>query len=223
MTYPMPRKEYPYSRVEECSWSPDEAARHLSELFTTDNAGYAVATSEHSRNVVELARDGWSSHQANTLRHMYGANRMYGDDDDDEEKPWWIACAKPILEAMISQLQEPLILMLLSSAGISVILGNKADALSIVFALLIVATVAAVQEWRSEAALEKLAHLVPLTCRVLRDGKIQDDFEACNLVVGDLVLLATGEYVTFFGVIRICFFWYQAHAHVHGRVGDITR
>jgi Ca2+-transporting ATPase len=81
----------------------------------------------------------------------------------------------------------------LGSAGISILLGNKADAISIGIALLIVSFVAAVQEYRSEAALEKLANLVPHTCTVLRDGQVMDGFLARELVVGDLVLLATGE------------------------------
>jgi magnesium-transporting ATPase (P-type) len=85
--------------------------------------------------------------------------------------------------------------MLLGSAAISITLGNRADAVSIGIALLIVSLVAAVQEYRSEAALEKLGNLVPHTCTVLRDGQVRDDFLAKDLVVGDLVLLATGEYV----------------------------
>ena len=83
--------------------------------------------------------------------------------------------------------------MLLSSALISVFLGNTTDAISIGIALLIVSLVAAVQEYRSEAALEKLANLVPPTCTVLRDGRVMDGFLARELVVGDLILLATGE------------------------------
>jgi magnesium-transporting ATPase (P-type) len=67
----------------------------------------------------------------------------------------------PILSALSGQLKEPLILMLLGSAGISIALDNTADAISIAIALLIVSLVAAVQEYRSEAALEKLANLVP--------------------------------------------------------------
>jgi Ca2+-transporting ATPase len=85
--------------------------------------------------------------------------------------------------------------MLLGSAAISLLLGNRADAISIGIALLIVSLVAAIQEYRSEAALEKLANLVPHTCTVLRDGQVRDSFLAKDLVVGDLVLLATGEYV----------------------------
>jgi magnesium-transporting ATPase (P-type) len=99
----------------------------------------------------------------------------------------------PIWSALYGQLKEPLILMLLGSAGISILLGNAADAISIGFALLIVSLVAAVQEYRSEQALEKLQHILPHTCTVLRDGLVQDHFLARDLVVGDLILLSTGD------------------------------
>ena len=56
----------------------------------------------------------------------------------------------PILQAFYDQLKEPLILMLLFSAAISLFLGNAADAISIALALSIVSLVAAVQEYRSE-------------------------------------------------------------------------
>jgi Ca2+-transporting ATPase len=74
-------------------------------------------------------------------------------------------------------------------------LGNYADAMSIAVALFIVSLVAAIQEYRSEAALEKLADLVPPTCTVLRDGQVLERCLAKDLVLGDLVLLSTGEYV----------------------------
>jgi hypothetical protein len=56
----------------------------------------------------------------------------------------------PIFRAFYDQLKEPLIVMLLFSASISLCLGNTADALSIGMALVIVSLVAAVQEYRSE-------------------------------------------------------------------------
>jgi Ca2+-transporting ATPase len=85
--------------------------------------------------------------------------------------------------------------MLLFSAVISIILGNTSDAISIGIALFIVSLVAAVQEYRSEKALEALENLVPHKCTVLRDGRVLTDFPAKELVVGDLVLLSTGDRV----------------------------
>ncbi|EED93486.1 predicted protein, partial [Thalassiosira pseudonana CCMP1335] len=101
----------------------------------------------------------------------------------------------PIITAFYDQLKEPLIIMLLFSAAISLFLGNSADAMSIALALTIVSLVAAIQEYRSEQALEKLADLVPHTCTVVRDGRAIDHFPAKQLVVGDLVMLSTGDRV----------------------------
>lgn len=124
---------------------------------------------------------------------------MGEDDDEEDAKKLWMFRKFPFLQpvgaALLEQLKEPLILMLLFSAGISILLGNAADAISIGIALLIVSLVAAVQEYRSEQALEQLAHLVPPTCTCLRDGRVMDHFPARELVVGDLVLLATGDKV----------------------------
>ncbi|KAL3783901.1 hypothetical protein ACHAW5_007045 [Stephanodiscus triporus] len=100
-----------------------------------------------------------------------------------------------VMRAFYDQLREPLILMLLFSATISLLLGNAADAISIGMALCIVSLVAAIQEYRSERALEKLADLVPHTCTVLRDGRPHDRFPAKELVIGDLVVLTTGDRV----------------------------
>jgi Ca2+-transporting ATPase len=44
-------------------------------------------------------------------------------------------------------------------------------------------------------ALEKLADLVPHTCTVVRDGRAHDKFPARELVLGDLVILTTGDRV----------------------------
>jgi Ca2+-transporting ATPase len=125
---------------------------------------------------------------------MYGSNVLTGGkEESDSNFLKKVPFLLPILSALASQLKEPLIIMLLLSAGISLILGNIADAVSIGIALLIVSLVAAVQEYRSELAIEKLTDLVPHTCTVLRDGQIYDNFPANGLVIGDLVLLATGE------------------------------
>jgi Ca2+-transporting ATPase len=179
---------YPYTRREECSWQPEDAARHLASL-ASNNPSLDAASS------TQLLSHGWSTRQIETLRRLYGTNCMTGDKGDEIATGLnrYAPCVPPVLSALVGQLKEPLILMLLGSAGISILLGNKADAISIGIALLIVSFVAAVQEYRSEAALEKLANLVPHTCTVLRDGQVMDGFLARELVVGDLVLLATGE------------------------------
>lgn len=180
---------YPYTRSEECSWQPEEVARHLASLATTSADSKSTASTH-------LLSHGWSTRQIQMLREHYGENRMPGEKADEEPDGIigrYFPCLSPVISSLFSQLKEPLILMLLGSAGLSLILGNTADAVSIGIALLIVSLVAAVQEWRSEVALEKLHNLVPPTCTVLRDGNVTDHYLARDLVVGDLVLLSTGE------------------------------
>lgn len=177
---------YPYSRAEECGWQPEEVARHLSTL-----------ADEKTSEPTQLLHHGWSTRQIHFLQSTYGKNVM-GHDDEEESANWLLRnfpFIQPVASAMFEQLKEPLILMLLFSAALSIALGNSSDAISIGIALLIVSLVAAVQEYRSEQALEQLAHLVPPTCTCLRDGRVLDHFPARELVVGDLVLLATGDRV----------------------------
>mmetsp|Transcript_67211 Transcript_67211/g.99571 ORF Transcript_67211/g.99571 Transcript_67211/m.99571 type:complete len:1054 (+) Transcript_67211:98-3259(+) len=146
-------------------------------------------------------RRGWSSEQVGVVRTLFGANILSGG-DKDEGAPNFLSracsfspCLYPVVMAFAEQLKEPLIIMLLGSAAISLCLGQTADAVSIGLALTIVSLVAAVQEYRSEKALEKLADLVPHTCAVLRDGRMRDGYPAKNIVVGDLVMLSTGDRV----------------------------
>ena len=162
---------------------------------------------EQDKTNEHLMSRGWSTKQARFLRLLFGKNVVQGKEDDDDGlkccnlipipelkclkriTPWFY----PIFGAFISQFNEPLNIMLLISAAISLILKQTADAISIGLALTIVSLVAAVQEYRSEAALEKLSDLVPHTCTVMRDGQVRDRYPAQDLVVGDSILLSTGE------------------------------
>ena len=99
-----------------------------------------------------------------------------------------------LLEKYIEQFKNPLILLLLASAFISICMGQFDDAVSITVAIIIVVTVAFVQEYRSEKSLEELNKLVPPSATCLRNGKIES-FLARNLVPGDVILLSTGDRV----------------------------
>uniref|UniRef100_A0A8C8DWE1 Cation-transporting P-type ATPase N-terminal domain-containing protein n=1 Tax=Oryzias sinensis TaxID=183150 RepID=A0A8C8DWE1_9TELE len=76
--------------------------------------------------------------------------------DISEDEPLW--------RKYMSQFKDPLILLLLASAVISVLMRQFDDAISITVAIIIVVTVAFVQEYRSEKSLEELGKLVPPEC-----------------------------------------------------------
>lgn len=88
--------------------------------------------------------------------------RDHGPNEIPHEEP------EPLWLRFIKQFQEPLIVLLLVSAGASVLLGNTDDAVSITVAVTIVVTVGFVQEYRSEKSIEALNHLVPAHAHLVR-------------------------------------------------------
>ncbi|CAG9538346.1 unnamed protein product [Cercopithifilaria johnstoni] len=98
----------------------------------------------------------------------------------------------PIWRKYLDQFNNPLIILLLTSAAISLLMGRGEDSISITVAIVIVVTVGFVQEYRSEKTLEHLNKLVPPTCHTIRDGH-EMQFLARELVPGDIVLLNIGD------------------------------
>uniref|UniRef100_A0A8C4YUN4 P-type Ca(2+) transporter n=1 Tax=Gopherus evgoodei TaxID=1825980 RepID=A0A8C4YUN4_9SAUR len=125
-----------------------------------------------------LCRNGPICHR----RTFHGWNEF----DISEDEPLW--------KKYISQFKNPLIMLLLASAVISIVMHQFDDAVSITVAILIVVTVAFVQEYRSEKSLEELSKLVPPECHCVREGRVEHTL-ARDLVPGDTVCLSVGDKV----------------------------
>ncbi|XP_038662245.1 calcium-transporting ATPase type 2C member 2-like isoform X1 [Scyliorhinus canicula] len=112
----------------------------------------------------------------------------YGWNEFEVSKP------EPIWKKYLGQFTNPLILLLLASAVISVITKNIEDAVSITMAIIIVVTVAFVQEYRSEKSLQELGKLIPPECNCIRKGQLEH-LLARELVLGDTVCISVGDRV----------------------------
>ncbi|KAJ7376668.1 ATPase, P-type (transporting), HAD super, sub IC [Desmophyllum pertusum] len=115
-------------------------------------------------------------------RKLHGLNEF----DHVEETPLW--------RKYIDQFKEPMIVLLLASGLVSVTMGQYDDAVSITVAIIIVVTVAFVQEYRSDKSVEAIKKLVPPGCHCIREGQVSD-FLARSLVPGDLVTISVGDRV----------------------------
>ncbi|PFH60195.1 hypothetical protein XA68_11324 [Ophiocordyceps unilateralis] len=135
---------------------------------------HARTTSAHARGVADEFASMTPSEAAAELRtsliHGLSPNEAltrlghYGPNEIPHEPP------EPLWLRFVKQFQEPLIMLLLVSAGASVLLGNMDDAISITVAVTIVVTVGFVQEYRSERSIEALNHLVPNHAHLVRGG-----------------------------------------------------
>ena len=137
-------------------------------------------------NIIEQFKSdanlGLTSVEVVSLQKIHGLNKL-----DEEEK-------EHIVLRYIDQFKDPLILLLLGSALLSVIVGQYEDAISIAVAVIIVGSVAFIQELKSEEAIEALHTLVPNRCNAVRNGQTIN-IGAEDLVPGDIIKLHTGDRV----------------------------
>ncbi|KAK3328813.1 hypothetical protein B0H66DRAFT_571605 [Apodospora peruviana] len=106
-----------------------------------------------------------SLHHGLTPAEALSRLRDYGPNEipHDDPEPLWLR--------FIKQFQEPLIVLLLVSAGASIVVGNVDDAISITVAVTIVVSVGFIQEYRSEKSIEALNHLVPNHAHLVRKSE----------------------------------------------------
>ncbi|RAR05049.1 calcium-transporting P [Stemphylium lycopersici] len=134
---------------------PHKRSATPSSITATHSLLSAQDTAQrHSTSVTH----GLSASDASARIHVHGLNEL----PHEEPEPLWLR--------FIKQFKETLILLLLGSAGVSFIMGNLEDAVSITVAVTIVVTVGFVQEYRSEKSIEALNQLVPHSAHIIRAG-----------------------------------------------------
>ncbi|GAA1646413.1 cation-transporting P-type ATPase [Nonomuraea maheshkhaliensis] len=100
----------------------------------------------------------------------------------------------PLWRRIATQLRDPLIIVLLIAAVLTVTTGDWADATVIMLVIVVNTTVGVVQEIRADRAITALAQLASPEARVVRDGR-QQQIPSSDVVVGDLLVLAEGDIV----------------------------
>ena len=138
-------------------------------------------------NQVSSSENGLSAQEAARRLEANGKNKLKEAQKDS------------LLKRFMSQLTDPMIIILLAAAAISGVLavaeGESFTDVIIILAVVIVNAVLGVyQESKAEKAIEALQEMSAATSRVLRDGKIIS-VHSEDLVVGDVVLLEAGDAV----------------------------
>ncbi|KAF4628745.1 hypothetical protein G7Y89_g9407 [Cudoniella acicularis] len=130
--------------------SSSSVAKSIADEFSV------LSSTETAQRLQTSLTAGLSPAEALSRLHDQGPNEL----PHDEPEPLWLRFLK--------QFKEPLILLLLCSAGASVVVGNSDDAISIAVAVTIVVSVGFIQEYRSEKSIEALSHLVPNYAHLIR-------------------------------------------------------
>ncbi len=135
---------------------------------------------EKTLDILKTTKNGLVSKEVEKRQEKFGKNKL------EEIKK------TTTFEIFIRQIKNPLIIILIIAASISVLLNEYIDAIVILFAILVNATIGFVQETKAEKTMESLKEMVKFEAVVLRDGsKIKLDIK--ELVPGDIVFLENGD------------------------------
>ena len=149
---------------------------------------YYKLSVDETLNELNADSAGLSSERAAERMAQYGPNKL-----KEAEKPgFW--------KRFVTQLKDPMLLILLAAAGVSALTGaiagesEWAETIIILAVVLLNAVLGVLQESKAEAAIEALQTMTAATCKVLRDGKMAA-LHSDELVPGDVVLLEAGDAV----------------------------
>ncbi|PRR83956.1 calcium-translocating P-type ATPase, PMCA-type [Clostridium vincentii] len=105
----------------------------------------------------------------------------------------------PIL-IFISQFNDFMVWVLLGATVVSGIMGDTADAITIIIIVIVNAILGFLQEFKTEKSLEALKNLAAPTCKVFRDGGVKV-LNSLYLTMGDMAILEAGDRIPADGVL----------------------
>ncbi|NLB30711.1 MAG: HAD-IC family P-type ATPase [Alcaligenaceae bacterium] len=151
----------------------------LKQVSTT--AWHAVSADEALRELSSSSK-GLSVNEARQRLHSYGPNAL--------PPPITV----PVWRRFLRHFNDPIIMLLLAAAVISMLFSHYIDAGVILAVVIINAIIGFVQEGRAEQSLSALRSMLSPTARVLRDGE-RVVLAVEELVPGDILLLDAGDRV----------------------------
>lgn len=98
------------------------------------------------------------------------------------------------LEVLGRQFVNVLIWILIAAAGVSAVIGEVADAVTILAIVALNGVLGFLQEWKAEKAVDALRQLLTPHCRVIREGETVV-IASTDVVPGDIVVLETGDQI----------------------------
>ncbi|MHC1722371.1 MAG: cation-translocating P-type ATPase [Aminipila sp.] len=144
---------------------------------------YELMSVEEVLNDFKIGKDGLSQEQVEHNKEKFGENKL------PEEKP-----VSPIV-VFFSQFKDFLVIILIVAALISVAMGKFESTMVIIAVLILNAVLGTVQHLKAEQSLKSLKALSSPKAKVIRGGE-KIEISSAEVVVGDLLVLDAGDYVS---------------------------
>jgi hypothetical protein len=159
--------------------SKEELEKLCKPVVPIDTVGQRLSTDISS---------GLSEAEAHRRLVLYGSNEL----TKESKMPLWLL--------FLSQFANLILIILLTAAVVSIIVGELVEGIAVIIIVLITATMGTYTEYSSGNALEALAQLTDPHTHVYRGGKLEI-VRTPELVPGDVVQLSPGDLVRSFQLI----------------------
>lgn len=147
----------------------------------TNNRSHSLSISD-SLKLTEASEQGLTTDESINRLALFGKNNL----PEPKRRGAWLQFAL--------QFHNPLIYVLMAAGAITFLLKDYVDTSVIIAVVFINALIGFVQEGKAEKALEAVRSMLASHAKVLRDG-VQHQIDAADLVLGDIVLLESGDKV----------------------------
>ncbi len=147
------------------------------------NIDWHILSIEESLKLLNLSIEGLTSEEAEKRLLIIGANEIKR------------LRRRTTFEMLLDQFKDFMILVLISAAIISGLVGELTDTIAILVIVILNGVIGFIQEYRAEKAIEALTKMAEPSATVKRDGKIQTILSS-KIVPGDIVMLEAGNIVS---------------------------
>ncbi|MGN1371090.1 MAG: cation-translocating P-type ATPase [Candidatus Coprovivens sp.] len=132
---------------------------------------------------VNSTEDGLTAEKASQLLATNGKNELPKPKQDS------------VIKLFFDQFKNPIELILVVTVVLSFVAKETVDAIALIFIIMVDVIMGTYQEWKARKDAEALVNMIKSTSRVIRDGK-EIEIESSELVVGDIILLESGDKIS---------------------------
>jgi len=154
----------------------------VKESTETTKPDWHSMSLDHVMQYLQTSIEGLTQREANERLTVYGSNEIKAERGISRAATF------------TKQFKDPLIIILLIATAISAFVGELIDSIIIIAIVILAVTVAFIQEYKSEKAIEALKKMTAATCRVIRNNE-EIIIDATRLVPGDIILISAGDKV----------------------------
>lgn len=144
---------------------------------------YYNKSSEEVLSLLQTTREGLKSEELGALKEKYGNNELVE------------GARKSIFRVFMEQFKDFLVMILIVAAIVSGVLGKLESAIVIIVVIMLNAILGTVQHVKAQKSLDALKALASPMAKVKRDGNATE-IPSKDLVVGDLMLLDAGDFIS---------------------------